>query len=73
MPARFSGGCVFPGGSIKGYPLKRIEEEVAFIAYHFHWEHDEIMLMTHRDRLKWCEQISKINRSMNEEPNSMLR
>ena len=26
-----------------GYPLDQLTEEVAFIAYHFHWPHDEIM------------------------------
>lgn len=56
------------GGSLKGYPLERIYEEVAFIAYYFHWSHDEVMAMDHRERTKWCEEISKINRKMNQEP-----
>jgi hypothetical protein len=49
-----------------GYPLDRIYEEVAFIAYHFKWSHEEIMEMEHGDRRRWCEEISKINRSQNE-------
>lgn len=53
---------------MKGYPLERIYEEVAFIAYYFHWSHDEVMAMDHRERTKWCEEISKINRKMNQEP-----
>jgi len=48
-------------------------EEVAFIAYHFHWQHDEILLMEHRDRQKWCEEISKINSRINDEPNQILK
>ena len=72
MPAHLSGGHLPCGGSIKGYPIHRIEEEVAFIAYHFHWSHDEILRMEHRDRQKWCEEISRINRRMNEEPNQIL-
>jgi hypothetical protein len=49
-----------------GYPLDRIYEEVAFIAYHFKWSHEEIMEMEHGDRRRWCEEISKINRRQNE-------
>jgi len=41
-------------------------EEVAYIAYHFHWSHDEIMQMEHWERRRWCEEISKINRQLNE-------
>ncbi len=33
---------------MSGYPLDRIYEEVAFIAYHFKWSHEEIMNMEHR-------------------------
>ncbi|NHN32423.1 DUF6760 family protein [Paenibacillus agricola] len=50
-----------------GYPIDKIYEEAGFIAYYFHWPHDEIMLMEHRERRKWCEEISRINRNMNEE------
>ncbi|WP_338271291.1 MULTISPECIES: DUF6760 family protein [Geobacter] len=59
-----------PGG-IAGYPLDRIYEEVAFIAYYLHWPHDEIMGMEHRDRRRWCEEISRINRSANADATSI--
>ena len=49
-----------------GYPLKQIYEEIAFIAYHFKWDHDEIMAMEHRDRRRWCEEITRINKQLNE-------
>lgn len=52
---------------IKGYPIERIYEEVAFIAYYFHWTHDDIMNMDHFERRKWCEHISKINGKLNNE------
>lgn len=48
-----------------GYPLDKIYEEVAFIAYHFNWSHVEIMNMEHRERAIWCEEISEINRKLN--------
>jgi hypothetical protein len=51
-------------GGIAGYPLDRLYEEVAFIAYHFHWPHDEIMGMDHKERQRWVEEISAINRQL---------
>nr|WP_317890178.1 DUF6760 family protein [Paenibacillus sabuli] len=42
-------------------------EEIGFIAYYFHWSHDEIMNMEHRERRKWCEEISRINRKLSED------
>lgn len=55
-----------------GYPVEKIYEEVAFIAYHFHWTHDDIMQMDHRERRKWCEEISKIHKKMNNEPENIF-
>jgi hypothetical protein len=49
----------------RGYPLDRIYEEVAFIAYHFHWSHEEIINMDHTERRRWCKEISKINEKLN--------
>ena len=50
-----------------GYPLERLFEDVAYIAYHFHWPHDQIMEMEHRDRRRWVDEIARINRRLNEE------
>lgn len=63
MRAQFRSGNIFAGG-ISGYPLSIIYEEVAFIAYYFHWSHEEIMNMEHKERQRWCEEISRINRSL---------
>lgn len=49
-----------------GYPLEQLFEEVAFIAYHFHWPHDQVMTLEHGDRRRWVERISAINERMNE-------
>ena len=49
------------------YPIKKLEEEIAFIAYYFHWSHNEIVNLEHKDRKRWCEEISKINRKLNGE------
>ena len=52
-----------------GYPLNRLYEEVAYLAYHFHWSYQDIMNIEHRERQKWCQEISKINRKINEDMN----
>ncbi|RAV11463.1 DUF6760 family protein [Paenibacillus contaminans] len=61
------------GGSLTGYPLDKLYEEVAFIAYYFHWPHTEIMHLEHRERVRWCEEISGINRKLNKEPSNELK
>jgi hypothetical protein len=66
MRAQVRGGSRIPGGII-GYPLDKLYEEVAFIAYHFHWSFEEIMNMEHRDRQRWAEEISSINRQLSGE------
>jgi hypothetical protein len=55
-----------------GYPLDKLYEEMAFIAYHFHWSHDELMNAEHLERRRWCEEISRINRSLSNEPANMF-
>ena len=55
------------------YPLDRLYEEVAFIAYHFHWSNEEIINMEHRERQRWVEEISRINqRTGGEKQKSIL-
>ena len=49
-----------------GYPLDALHEEVAFIAYHFHWPLDDVMTMEHADRRQWVARISGINQEMNQ-------
>lgn len=49
-----------------GYPLDALSEEVAYIAYHFHWPVDQIMGLEHRERRQWVEEIAKINHRINE-------
>ncbi len=63
MPRRVRGGPLQPGG-IVGYPLTRLQEEVAYVAYHFHWPRDEVLNMEHAERRLWVEEIAKINRRL---------
>ena len=60
------------GGGLKGYPLKQLYEEMAFIAYYLHWPWSEIMNLPHDERRRWCEEISKINRVVNDEPKNIF-
>jgi hypothetical protein len=36
------------------------------VAYHFHWPYEQIMNMEHLERLKWIEEIARINRRLND-------
>ncbi|MGC9505749.1 DUF6760 family protein [Baaleninema sp.] len=38
-----------------------MQEEVAQIAFHFHWSLEEILNLEHRDRRLWVSQIQKLN------------
>jgi hypothetical protein len=54
-------------GGVKSYPLERLFEEIAYVAYHFKWDQDRIMSMEHRDRQRWVSEIARINQRMNED------
>ncbi len=65
MRAQFRDGGERTGG-IVGYLLSKLYEEVAFIAYHFHWSAESVMQMEHADRRRWVAEISAINHLRNE-------
>ena len=54
-------------GGIVSYPLGQLYQEVAFVAYHFHWSRDEVLDLAHPERRRWVEEIGRINEAMNEE------
>ncbi|MBI5879533.1 MAG: hypothetical protein HZB53_17930 [Chloroflexi bacterium] len=47
-----------------GYPLDRLHQEVAYVAYHFHWPRGEILEMEHAERQRWVAEIAGINRRL---------
>ncbi len=53
---------------MKPYPSDKLYEEAGFIAYYMHWSREEIMNLSHLERIRWCGEISKINRKLNDEP-----
>lgn len=38
---------------------------MAYVAYHFHWPRDEILDLAHRERHRWVQEISQINKKIN--------
>jgi len=40
------------------YAADRIHEEIAYIAYHFHWNLEEILDLEHQERRRYAEQIA---------------
>ncbi|WP_436523566.1 DUF6760 family protein [Actinoplanes sp. HUAS TT8] len=48
------------------YGTDRLHEEVAYVAYHFHWPRTEILGLTHAERSRHVEEIARINTRMNE-------
>ncbi len=54
------------------YPADRLYEEMAFLSYYLHWSHDEVMRLDHKERRRWCSEISKINKKLNGTPQNVF-
>lgn len=37
---------------------------MAFLAYYLHWPMEDLMQMDHRERRRWCEEVSAINKKL---------
>ena len=48
------------------YATERLFEEVAYVAYHFHWSMEEILDLEHPVRQHFIEEIAKLNRRLAE-------
>ncbi|MEV5274054.1 DUF6760 family protein [Streptomyces werraensis] len=40
------------------YATDRLHEEIAYLAYHFHWSLEDILDLEHGDRRRYAEQIT---------------
>ncbi len=49
------------------YDIDRLFEEIAYVAYHFHWSLDEILDMEHPLRRRFVDEIARINQRLAEE------
>jgi Family of unknown function (DUF6760) len=45
------------------FDADRLFEEVAYVAYHFHWPMEEILDLEHSLRQRFVEEIGAINRA----------
>jgi hypothetical protein len=48
-----------------GYPLEQLYQEVAYIAYYFHWSPETIFEFDHRFRRRWVKEVAEINKRLN--------
>jgi hypothetical protein len=46
------------------YAADRLYEEVAYVAYHFHWSLEEILDLEHPLRQRFVTEIGQINRRL---------
>ena len=44
------------------YAVDMVYEEIAYVAFHFHWPLDEILDMEHPVRRRFVEEIGRLNR-----------
>lgn len=52
--------------AVATYPREQLYQEIAYIAYHFHWSVDAVLDMEHQERHVWLHEIARINREINE-------
>jgi hypothetical protein len=48
------------------YAADRLYEEVAYVAYYFHWDMDTILDLEHPERQRFVTEIGRINRRISE-------
>ena len=46
------------------YPQDRLYQEMAFLAYYLHWSRGELLELEHRERRRWCREVSAINKKL---------
>ncbi|MGW8953865.1 DUF6760 family protein [Streptomyces sp. NPDC055709] len=46
---------------MKVYAAADLRSEIAYIAYHFHWSHNELLDMDHVQRRAYIQSIADIN------------
>ncbi|MFI5983441.1 DUF6760 family protein [Streptomyces sp. NPDC051555] len=43
------------------YSVEDLRSEIAYIAYHFHWSHNELLDLDHVQRRAYIQSIAEIN------------
>lgn len=42
-------------------PAAQLYEEIAYLAYHFHWPPGDLLDLAHSDRLRYVAEVARIN------------
>jgi hypothetical protein len=42
------------------YATDRLHEEIAYVAYHFHWSLADILDLEHQDRRRYAQEITSL-------------
>ena len=53
-------------------PADRLYEEMAFLGYYMHWSHEELMNLDHKERRRWCKEVSGINKKISGTPQNVF-
>ena len=48
------------------YATERLHEEIAYVAYHFHWSLEEILDLEHPTRRRFVTEIARTNERLTE-------
>ncbi|MFZ3491960.1 DUF6760 family protein [Streptomyces sp. 5.8] len=51
---------------MKVYAAADLRSEIAYIAYHFHWSHSELLDMDHVQRRAYIQSIADINQLLDD-------
>jgi hypothetical protein len=49
------------------YAAEQLYQEVAYVAYHFHWSLDSILDLEHPTRQQYLAEISRINEQLEQD------
>jgi hypothetical protein len=55
---------------VKRYPTEALWDEIAYLAYHLHWDLDSLLDLEHADRVRLVEAVADLNRRAWEEVRS---
>lgn len=45
---------------------------MAFLAYYLHWPFSELIELDHKERKRWCSEISRINKKLSNVPDKNI-
>ena len=46
------------------YPQEQLYQEMTFLSYYLHWSRNDVMALSHRERRRWCAEVSAVNQKL---------